>query len=181
MILSDTKLLQDRLTYLNTLSTIPAEIHSVVLETASFTNEDYYKQGVGRTNHRQEGKEIFESLIRTLEDYKNKVKELEKNVAILIKQQTEKACYERELEDLFKPDQTVAASARELQRVRNFMANVGDETLTDDDVRMIMTELQGTGKPENKKAAIKHISRLATANEMSYDAAKDWLKAIIPV
>jgi hypothetical protein len=179
MILSDTKLLDDRITYLNTLSTIPAEIHSVVLETASFINEDYYKQGVGRTNNRQEGKEIFESLIRTLEDYKKKVKELEKNVAILIKQQTEKACYERELEDLFMPDQ--AASAGEQQRVAKYKEAIGDAALTDDDVRMIMTELQGTGKPENKKAAIKLISRLATANEMSYDAAKDWLKAIIPV
>jgi hypothetical protein len=89
--------------------------------------------------------------------------------------------FRRRIESMRAADEAAAAQTKELHCVAKYKEAIGDATLTDDDVRMIMTELQGTGKPENKKAAIKHISRLATANEMSYDAAKDWLKAIIPV
>ncbi len=253
MILSDTKLLEDRITYLNTLlksKGSSAEIHPVILQTASFTYEDFYKQEVGRTNNRQEGKEIFDGLIHTLKEYKKEVKELEEKAANIISDKTlhmsyncyksdpvydlhlkfehenphateeawtsyierhvvsvqesntarrkaaeqayinlleqqqkekEKVFHDRDLEDLFMPDKSAIAQAKEQQIIAKYKEAIGDATLTDDDAHMIMTELQGAGKPENKKAAIKHISRLATANEMSYDAAKDWLKAIIPV
>ena len=89
--------------------------------------------------------------------------------------------YRRRIEAMRAADEAAATQAREQQRVTKYKEAIGDDTLTDDDARIIMAELQGAGKPENKKTAIKQISRLATVNEMSYDAGKDWLKAIIPV